>query len=117
MDLAGLIEERERELRHLLSMVFAIATAAPKRAQARQHCILVVLVRLDLGSSPHRNPDDEEIPAPHLHIYREGYGDKWAVLAPTIVFSRTSDLWGSLVDFMTFCRITETPFIERDLFV
>jgi len=23
---------------------------------------------------------------------------------------------GSLTDFMTYCHITETPFIERDLF-
>jgi hypothetical protein len=35
---------------------------------------IVVLVRLDFGGRPHRNPDDEEIPSPHLHIYREGYG-------------------------------------------
>ena len=31
---------------------------------------VVVLVRLDLGGAPHRNPDDEEIPAPYLHLYR-----------------------------------------------
>jgi len=43
---------------------------------------VVVLVRLDLGGAPHRNPDDEEIPVPHLHVYREGYGDKWAVPVP-----------------------------------
>jgi hypothetical protein len=35
-------------------------------------------MRLDLDGPPHRNPDDEEIPWPHLHVYREGYGDKWA---------------------------------------
>jgi hypothetical protein len=43
--------------------------------RARQ---VVVLVRLDLGGAPHRNPDDEEIPPPHLHLYREGFGAKWA---------------------------------------
>ena len=32
---------------------------------------VVVLVRLDLGGAPHRNPDDVEVPAPHLHIYRD----------------------------------------------
>src|SRR3954463_2406653 len=39
--------------------------------RARQ---IVVLMRLDIGGAPHRNPDGEEIPCPHLHIYREGYG-------------------------------------------
>src|SRR5271166_3022046 len=43
----------------------------------------IVLLRLDLDGPPHRNPDGEEIPCPHLHIYREGFGDKWAVLAPS----------------------------------
>jgi len=33
---------------------------------------VVVLVRLDLGGAPHRNPDDKEIGVPHLHLYREG---------------------------------------------
>jgi hypothetical protein len=32
-------------------------------------------MRLDLDGPPHRNPDDQEIPCPHLHIYRAGYGD------------------------------------------
>lgn len=33
----------------------------------------IVLMRLDLDGPPHRNPDGEEIPCPHLHIYREGF--------------------------------------------
>lgn len=43
---------------------------------------VVVLVRLYLEGALHRNPDDTEVPAPHLHVYREGYGDKWAVPGP-----------------------------------
>ena len=30
----------------------------------------VILVRLEFGGSPHRNPDGVEVPSPHLHIYR-----------------------------------------------
>ena len=30
---------------------------------------VVILARLDFGGSPHRNPDDEEISCPHLHLY------------------------------------------------
>ena len=81
--------------------------------RARQ---VVVLVRLDFGGPPHRNPDDEEIPCPHLHVYREGHGDKWAVAVPADRFSNTSDLWGAREDFMRFCNITQPPHIERGLF-
>jgi hypothetical protein len=77
---------------------------------------VVVLVRLDFGGQPHRNPDDQEIQSPHLHVYREGYGDKWAVPVPPDRFPDTSDLWQLLQDFMRFCNITEPPFIEKGLF-
>ena len=83
------------------------------QTRARQ---VVVLVRLDFGGAPHRNPDDQEIGSPHLHLYREGYGDKWAVDVPIEHFPRTSDLWGTLEDFMRFCRVTMPPYIERGLF-
>jgi len=52
----------------------------------------VILARLDIDGAPHENPDGQEIPCPHLHTYREGYGDKWAVPAPTVTFPRTDDL-------------------------
>jgi hypothetical protein len=81
--------------------------------RARQ---VIVLVRLDFGGAPHRNPDGEEIACPHLHIYREGYGHKWAKAVPAENFSRTSDLWATLEDFMRFCNITEPPHIQRGLF-
>jgi Family of unknown function (DUF6978) len=77
---------------------------------------VIVLVRLDFGGQPHRNPDDQEISSPHLHVYREGYGDKWAVPVPSERFADISDLWRLLQDFMRFCNITEPPFIEKGLF-
>lgn len=77
---------------------------------------VVVLVRLDLGGAPHRNPDGEEISVPHLHLYKEGYGDKWAVAVPADRFTATSDVWRSLVEFLRFCNVTQPPHIERGLF-
>lgn len=77
---------------------------------------VVVLVRLDLGGAPHRNPDDEEVSAPHLHVYREGYGDKWAVPVPADRFRDVSDVWKTLEDFLQFCNIAQPPYIERGLF-
>jgi len=81
--------------------------------RARQ---VIVLVRLDFGGRPHRNPDDQELPCPHLHVYKEGYGDKWAMPVPVHQFSRISDLYGTLEDFMRFCNITQPPYIDRGLF-
>jgi hypothetical protein len=81
--------------------------------RARQ---VVVLVRLDFGGPPHRNPDDAEIACPHLHVYREGYGHKWAIPAPEDRFPRTNDLWGTLEDFMLFCNITKSPLLQKGLF-
>jgi hypothetical protein len=77
---------------------------------------VIVLVRLDLGGAPHRNPDDEEILAPHLHLYREGYGDKWAIAVPADRFTAGVDLWTTLQEFMRFCNITSPPDIARGLF-
>src|SRR5262245_26066363 len=67
--------------------------------RARQ---VVVLVRLDFGGAPHRNPDGEEINSPHLHVYREGFGDKWAVPAPPEHFLALPDLSRTLDDFMRY---------------
>ena len=77
---------------------------------------VVVLVRVDLGGPPHRNPDDTEVAAPHLHVYREGYGDKWATPLPGEVFSNANDPWQVLQDFMRFCSIVEPPAIRKGLF-
>jgi hypothetical protein len=77
---------------------------------------VVVLVRLDIGGAPHRNPDDEEIAAPHLHVYRESYGDKWSIPVPAGLFRNTADMWATLEDFLRFCNVTQPPHIERGLF-
>lgn len=75
----------------------------------------VILARLDLGGPPHCNPDGEEIACPHLHLYREGYGDKWAKPLPE-AFAGINDSWQLLGVFMDFCKIVTKPPIERELF-
>ena len=77
---------------------------------------IVILIRLDFGGQPHRNPDGQEISSPHLHVYREGYGDKWAVPIPKQDFPNIQDLWQTLLDFMRYCNIVESPNIQRGLF-
>lgn len=78
---------------------------------------VVVLVRLDLGGAPHRNPNGEEISVPHLHVYREGYGDKWAVPVPADRFRSVANLWQTFEDFMRFCNVTQPPHVKRGLLI
>lgn len=77
--------------------------------------VIVVLARLDLGTHPHTNPDLTVIGSPHLHIYREGYADKWATEVPRDVFSDLGDPWAALQDFMTFCNIVDRPTFRNRL--
>jgi len=88
-------------------------TKATYQNRARQ---VVILMRLDLDGPPHRNPDDQEVPCPHLHVYREGFGDKWAVPAPAARYPNTQDLFSTFESFMQHCNITQTPRIQQVLF-
>lgn len=88
-------------------------TKATFQNRARQ---VVILLRLDLDGPPHRNPDDEEVPCPHLHIYREGFGDKWAVPAPADIYTNTADLFQTFEAFLKHCNVTQSPNFQRGLF-
>ena len=63
-------------------------------------------MRLDIAGPPHRNPDGVEMACPHLHVYREGYGDKWAVALLTNRYPERGNLFEMLQAFMTDCNIT-----------
>lgn len=84
--------------------------------QMRSHQV-IILTRLDFGGPPHRNPNGEELPCPHVHLYREGYGDKWAYPVPADNFRNLTDLWQTLYDFMDYCHVAEPPKIVRGIFV
>jgi len=77
----------------------------------------IVLVRIDFGGAPHRNPDGKEVGSPHLHLYREGYGDKWAVPVPSENFKNMTDPWQALQDFMRYCNVVNPPVIRIGLFI
>lgn len=76
----------------------------------------VVLARLDLDGAPHQNPDGQIVQCPHLHLYREGYADKWAEAPPPEHFAHLHDLWETLQDFMAFTNVSEPPSIVRGIF-
>lgn len=88
-------------------------TKATYQNRARQ---AIILMRLDLDGPPHRNPDGTEIPCPHLHTYREGFGDKWAVAAPLDRYPDTRDLFSTCEAFMRHCNITGPARMQRGLF-
>ena len=75
-----------------------------------------ILARLDYGGPPHTNPDDKPVGVPHLHVYREGYGDKWAYALPSEHFSGTADRHKLLQEFMRYCNISEPPHFTKGLF-
>ncbi|MDG6473849.1 hypothetical protein QAZ13_06585 [Glaesserella parasuis] len=77
----------------------------------------IVLVRLDIEGPPHRNPDGEEIICPHIHLYREGYGDKWAYPLPDELKSVLDRPYELLDKFMDYCHIIGKPMIQRELFI
>jgi len=79
-----------------------------------RYAVIEVLLRLDVNGPPHENPDGQEIPCPHLHVYREGYGTKWASPLPSD-FTDTSDLVETLRDFLTYCNVDRIPSIQRSV--
>lgn len=106
------IDKRENFMLDVTRAQLKLAKATYQN-RARQ---AIVLMRLDLDGSPHRNPDGEEIPCPHLHIYREGFGDKWAEPAPPDIYPNPADLFSTFEAFMKHCNITAPPDIQLGLF-
>lgn len=90
----------------------------------------IILVRLDVDGPPHTNPDVQNVPlphlapyngltlqCPHLHLYVEGFMDKWAIPAPIDKFPQTGDIYSTVDDFFRFCNIIDPPIINRSLFI
>lgn len=106
------VDKRER---FHLDMNRGYVSLSKHTLQTRGRAV-VVLAQLDIDGAPHRNPDDEELPCPHLHLYREGYGAKWAFPVPPEHFRDLSDRLQTIIDFMAYCRIVKPPEFERGLF-
>ncbi|RKD20999.1 hypothetical protein BEP19_15055 [Ammoniphilus oxalaticus] len=80
---------------------------------------VVPLFRIDIEGPPHQNPDLEIIPCPHIHVYREGFGDKWAYPLDEYIDTEASDLGRVLFDFLKYNNIRNIPQIRyqgSDLF-
>jgi len=75
--------------------------------QTRYHKV-VILSRLDLIGPPHVNPDNSVIDCPHIHIYKEGFSDKWAYPLPES-FKKTDNLLQVLDEFMDYNNVIKPP--------
>jgi hypothetical protein len=84
---------------------------------------VIVLARLDLNGSPHRNPSaqpyrpGELLTASHLHLYREDFDDRVAFLlneVPSFAFSFSDDE-SALTQFLQFSAVDPVPLIQRGI--
>ena len=73
---------------------------------------VIVLVRLCIDGAPHTNPDGTRLTGSHLHLYREGYDDKWAQPLDVGLFSDTTDIARTFEDFCAYCNIQGLPLFQ-----
>ncbi|MBS3087271.1 hypothetical protein J4226_01640 [Candidatus Pacearchaeota archaeon] len=65
-----------------------------------------ILSRLDLGDKEHKNPDGVKVRGPHVHVYREGYGDKFAYPVSDFFEVEDSMNFPSIIDkYLEYCNI------------
>ena len=89
-----------------------------------------ILRRLDLDGPTHVNPEVEEIPlsflkpyngteipTPHLHLYVEGYGEKWAIPANDIFVTDNKDIFEMMELFFDYCNVKQMPNIVKTLLI
>lgn len=85
----------------------------------RSKCLVgsktIPLLRLDLGK-PHRNPDGEDVGENHIHIYKEGFDDKWAYPIDVKDFTHLDDVVQTFYDFLRYCNAEDFPKIQKGLF-
>ncbi len=74
-----------------------------------------VLVRLDIDGAPHTNPDGNRIGPTHLHLYRDGYEDRWAHPLDAKQFPDPTDMQRAFRDFCGLCHIVRHPPFQAQL--
>ena len=89
-----------------------------------------ILRRLDLDGPTHVNPEVDaiplpilaqyngmDIPTPHLHLYVEGYGEKWAIPADLLMKIEGKDIYEMMIDFFRYCNVNQLPKITKTLLI
>lgn len=89
-----------------------------------------VLRRLDYDSPAHLNPETEtipldilepykgkEIPSPHMHLYVEGFGERWAVPADLFLNLDNKDIYEIMTEFFKYCNVKKMPDVTKTLLI
>jgi hypothetical protein len=100
-----------RDGRNKFMLDINISRLTIKATYQNRSRITIILVRLDLTSGKHTNPDGQVIEGSHMHLYKEGYADKWAIPVPKH-FSDMTDFHLTLEEFMGYCNIVDPPLIQ-----
>ena len=76
-----------------------------------RHTPYTILVRLEIDAPPHINPDGSKIGRDHIHIYSQGYGDRWAFDLSSFQdahFNQCKNFYDYFVEFCQYCNIEKT---------
>lgn len=83
-----------------------------KCSYQERYAVTDIIFRLDIDGPPHTNPDGAWVPCPHLHVYKEGFADKWAYPIDTMQFTDTNNLTKTFREFLHHCNIHDLPEIQ-----
>ena len=72
----------------------------------------IILLRYDIGR--HTNPDGNVIKGPHVHLYKEGFNDRWAFPVREIGISPNEQEKREVVlkRIFSYCNIVNYPAIQ-----
>lgn len=75
----------------------------------------VILLRYDNGGR-HTNPDGISFDGSHVHLYREGFGEKFAFPVVEVGVSNTDAMEIVFGKIMQYCNVKKIPTIEVPMF-
>lgn len=75
----------------------------------------IVLLRYDSGGR-HTNPDGETFDGPHVHLFKEGFRDKFAYPVSKVGVEDSDNLETVFNKLMHFCNVRRIPSIKVPMF-
>lgn len=105
------------ETRDMFILDYYVGTIAlTKFTYNKRYRKTIIILRLD-SSGRHTNPDGQLFDGPHVHIYRENYGDKWAFPITEIgITGEIIEKANALESFLQYCNVINCPEIQHSLF-
>jgi hypothetical protein len=81
----------------------------------KRHRQTIIMLRYDNGGR-HTNPDGVILEGSHVHLYREGYNDKFAYPISEIGITNSDSMEIVFNKIMQFCNVKKFPIIEVSMF-